>query len=148
MYKELTRHWTPTVDLFAHTTNAKCKKFYSYGNAPHSARVDAFTRDWSNEIAWVCPPVYMIIETVKKIEESRMHAIVCIPAWRSAAFWTVVFPDGKQVLEIRRPWIVRGKFCTNKLLQGRTKFPFIVMYIRSAGLRYTGRSGRLECPDF
>ena len=36
-YRDLAKVWKPTVDLFAHTMNRKCPKFYSYGDTPYSA---------------------------------------------------------------------------------------------------------------
>ena len=152
MYKEITKDWTPTVDLFAHTNNAKCHKFYAYGNAPHNGGVDAFAQAWDNEIAWACPPVYLITDVIKKIEASRMLAILCVPAWRSASFWPVLFPDGEYAIEsckriiLKRPWIIRGRYCTNKVMQGRTAFPFLFIYLKSRGAGHTGRCGSIKCP--
>ena len=153
-FKECTEHWQVTIDLFGHSSNAKCQRFYSYGNAPHTAGVDAFTQSWSNEIAWACPPVYLVIDTMKKIAASNMLAILCVPAWRSAAFWPILFPDGVHAIDIckkilvKRPWIIRGKFCANKLMQGQTKFPFLMLYIRARAEGYSGESGSVRCPAF
>ena len=151
-YKELTRSWTPTVDLFTHSTNRKCKKFYSYGDAPYSAGIDAFSQSWENELAWICPPVYLIPEALKKIENTKMMAILVVPVWKAAAFWPLLFPDGKHGVEccvsirLFRPHVVRGQFCQNKLMQGRTAFPFLAVYMRSAGEGHTHRSGAVTGP--
>ena len=152
-YKELTKTWQPTVDLFAHSTNRKCQKFYSYGNAPYSSGVDAFSQNWENELAWACPPVYLVPDVIKKIESSKMMAILVTPAWRAAAFWAILFPDGIRAVEscvsIRmfRPHVVRGQFCQNKLMQGRTAFPFLAVYMRSTGGGHTHKSGKVRCPE-
>ena len=149
-FKELTKHWQPTVDAFAHTSNFKCQRFYSYGDAPRTAGVDAFAQDWTNELAYICPPVNLVIDALKKIEATKMMAILVVPAWRSAAFWNMIFPDGRHAvqscvgLRVLRPHIVRGKFCQNKLMQGRTAFPFIALYMRSEGAGHTHISGRIE----
>ena len=74
-YQSLTQEWIPTVDLFAHFTNKKCAKFYSYGKTPHTSGVDAFTRDWSQEIVWCCPPVNKIIADLQKVESTHMMCI-------------------------------------------------------------------------
>ena len=151
-FQELTRAWKPTVDLFAHTTNKKCQKFYSYGNAPFTAGVDAFAQDWNGELAWACPPVYMVTDTLKKIESSRMMAILVVPAWRSAAFWPMLFPDGKNAVKscvsVRsfNPHVVRGQYCQNKLMQGKTAFPFLAMYLRATGTGQEHHSGKATCP--
>ena len=152
-YKDVTRNWQPTVDLFAHSTNRKCAKFYSYGNAPFSAGVDAFTRNWDNELAWACPPVYLVADTIKKICQSQMMAILVVPAWTSAAFWPILFPDGQKAIsscvniKLFRPHVIRGQFCQNKLMQGRTAFPFLAVYIRSNRQGYVHQSGKIECPE-
>ena len=85
-FMSLTRDWTPSVDLFAHTTNTKCEKFYSYGKAPKTAGIDAFAQSWGNELAWACPPIHLITDTVRRIENTRMMAILVIPVWRTASF--------------------------------------------------------------
>ena len=152
-YRELTKSWQPTVDLFAHSSNAKSTKFYSYGNAPYSAGVDAFAQDWTDEIAWACPPVYLVADTLKKIENTRMMAILTVPAWRSAPFWPVLFPDGQRAvtscvsLKLFHPHVIRGKFCQNKLMQGRTSFPFLAIYLRSTGEGHSHESGKCRVPS-
>ena len=149
-YRDLTRVWQPTLDAFAHTSNAKCSKFYSYGAAPRSAGVDAFAQNWTDELAFVCPPVHLITDALKKIESTEMMAILVVPAWRTATFWSIIFPDGKHAVtscvNVRefRPHIVRGKYCTNKLMQGKTAFPFLALYMRSTGQGHTHKSGRTE----
>ena len=153
-FRELTKRWVPTVDLFAHATNRKCSKFYSYGNAPYTAGVDAFAHSWDNELAWVCPPVYLAADALKKIEHSTMMAILVVPVWKSAAYWPLLFPDGETAVEsctsiqLFHPHVVRGRFCQNKLMQGRTAFPFIAVYMRSNGSGHTHRTGTVRCPKW
>ena len=43
-FRGLAQHWVPTVDLFAHYSNAECAKFYSLGDAPR-IRAGLGTRD-------------------------------------------------------------------------------------------------------
>ena len=86
-FSQLVTGWQPTIDLFAHVTNTKCERFYSYGDAPHTAGVDAFAQDWDNETAWCCPPTRMVIQAIHKTEASVMRAILVVPAWTSAAYW-------------------------------------------------------------
>ena len=152
-FESLTRFWPASVDLFAHFSNAQLPKFYSFGNAPHTSGVDAFAQDWNNEIAWCCPPVSLVIPALRKIAASRMQAILIVPAWKSASFWAFAFPDGIHAIDICisisafRPCIIRGRFCSNFLMQGHTAFPFLAMYIRSPGSGYSGQPGSVQCPD-
>ena len=153
-FRQITKTWKPTVDLFAHATNAKCERFYSYGDAPRTAGVDAMARSWNNELAWACPPVYLVAEVVRKIAHTNMMAILVVPAWRTAPFWSALFPDGQKAvrecisIKLFRPHVVIGKFCMNKLMQGRTAFPFLALFLRSTGRGYVHASGDTECPDF
>ena len=152
-FEELTRFWHVTIDLFAHYSNAQVSRFYSYGNSPHTSGIDAFTHSWANELAWCCPPVNLVIPALKKIASSCMQAILVIPAWRSAHFWPIIFPDGQHAIDICVsltsfcPCIIRGPFCSNYLLQGRPAFPFLALYLRSAGTGYSGLAGSVSCPQ-
>ena len=82
-----------------------------------------------------------------------MQAIVIVPFWRSASFWPVVFPDGDHAISqcwkiVRfQPFVIRGPFCDNELLQGRTKFTFLAMYISSAGLGYCKSPGLVSVSE-
>ena len=153
-YRSLTRNWNPTIDLFAHTSNSKCQRFYSYGQAQNTEAVDAFTQSWKNELAWMCPPTHLISETLKKAEETTMMGILVCPAWKSSSFWPTLFPDGRRAvhscvaIRVIRPHVLRGRHCFNKLLQGRTAFPFLAMYLRTSGEGYKPVSGEIHCPDF
>ena len=153
-YKELTHNWKPTVDLFAHTSNTKCEKFYAYGRAQNCAAVDAFTQCWKEELAWMCPPTHLIGDALKRAEQTTMMAILVCPAWKSATYWSILFPNGKHAvascvaIKLFRPHVLRGRHCYNKLLQGRTAFPFIAMYLRTKGTGYEHKSGTIACPEF
>ena len=152
-FESLTLLWPATVDLFAHFSNAQVPRFYSFGNAPHTSGVDAFTQDWNGEIAWCCPPVSLIIAALKKIAISTMQAILVVPAWRSSSFWTFLFPDGIHAIDMCvsisafRPFLIRGRFCSNLLMQGRPSFPFLALFLRSHGRGFSGSAGSVQCPD-
>ena len=72
-----------------------------------------------------------------------MSGILIVPLWRSAMFWTTLFPDGVHAISpcwkiIKfHPHVVRGQFCYNPLMQGTTSFPFLAIYFVSAGLGYS-----------
>ena len=42
-----------------------------------------FAHSWLNELAWICPPVYLV---VKRMAHTKMMAILVVPAWKSAPF--------------------------------------------------------------
>ena len=152
-FKYLTEGIKIDTDIFAHTSNAKSRRFFSYGCCPRTSGIDAFTPDWSDMVVWACPPVNLIIPTVKKICATCMSGILLVPLWRSAMFWTTLFPDGRhlifqcwKVVKLH-PHIVRGKSCYNPLVQGTTYFPFLAIYFVSAGTGYSTRVGFLACPQ-
>ena len=151
-FRTLTADSPIDADLFAHTSNAKAKRFFSYGLCPRTSGVDAFAQDWSDLVAWACPPINLIIPAVKKICVTRMSGILVVPLWRSALFWTTLLPDGRhfipqcwKVVKIH-PHIVRGQYCYNPLMQGTTAFPFLALHFVSAGTGYQCISGSLRCP--
>ena len=49
-----------TLDCFANSTNAKVSRYFSRFWNPGTTGVDAFYQDWSNEIAWVVPPISIV----------------------------------------------------------------------------------------
>ena len=151
-FESLTVNFPVTIDLFAHFSNSHVPRFYSFGNAPNTAGVDAFSRSWDNEVAWCCPPVNLIIAAIKKIAASSMQAVLIVPAWKSSYFWPFLFPNGSYAVDFCvsisqiRPFLIRGPYCSNPLMQGRPSFSFLALYLRSSGSGYSGLSGLIECP--
>ena len=151
-YISLTQDWRPTIDLFAHFSNAKCERFYSYGKAPHTSGVDAFAQEWHQEVGWCCPPTRAVIPALQKIELSIMKAILIVPAWTSSAFWPFLFPDGHNArqsverIQFFRPFLWRGEYCRNRLMQGYTSFGFLALYINSRGQAGGMNIGNVACP--
>lgn len=85
------------ADIFVHASNSKAEIFFSYGKCPGTSGVDAFTQDWGfKEWAWVCPPTNLVIETIKKIAQTRMKAVLIVPKWQTADFWPYLCPDGQR----------------------------------------------------
>ena len=151
-YDRITREWPISIDLFAHYSNKKCDRFYSYGRAPHTSGVDAFSYSWRNETAWVCPSTGLVIPALKKIGASSMKAILLVPAWPTASYWSFLFPDGRHAqemifsAELVQPFIIRGEHCQNRLLQGRTDFPFLAVRMSSDGSGYRHIAGSVKDP--
>lgn len=51
MFRKLIKGRPVIIDLFAHTSNAKASKFFSYGKCPDSCGTDAFAQNWEGESA-------------------------------------------------------------------------------------------------
>ena len=75
----------PVIDLFAsdrfHVTPKFVTKFYT----PGCEAVHALAIDWSllvkrNECAWAFPPVGLASLALKRIQESSIEVLLCVPA--------------------------------------------------------------------
>ena len=53
-----------TLDCFANSKNAKVSRYFSRFWNPGTTGVDAFYQDWSNEIAWVVPPISIVLRVL------------------------------------------------------------------------------------
>jgi hypothetical protein len=84
-----------TLDAFATAENAKVERFFCYTFEKGCSGVDAFAFDWQGELAYVAPPVSLVVRCIRKIAVSRMTGLLLIPLWRSARFWSFAFPDGR-----------------------------------------------------
>jgi phage N-6-adenine-methyltransferase len=112
-----------TIDLAASPVNTKCPRYYTVTD-------DAFTQDWSHEIAWLNPPYShktMHLWLRKAWESSQAGAtIVCLlPARTNNAWW--------------HTWAIRGdlEFVQGKLrfkgMQHDAPFPSVVVIYRPPG---------------
>ena len=150
-FDRLTKDREISLDVFAHTSNRRAEKFFSYGKCPETAGVDAFAQSWTSEQwAWVCPPTNLVREAFKKILKTKMKAILVVPCWQTANFWPYICPDGKHLQEeavklvMAQPYIIRGKYCESRLMEGYTSFQFMIIYIMSRGHGFRARSGNIS----
>ena len=95
IFAELDRDWGPhDVDRLADVHNKQLKRFNSRYWNPGSEAVDAFTCDWGNERNWLCPPTYLINQVIQHAKVTKAEGTLIVPAWRSAPFWPILYPDG------------------------------------------------------
>ena len=120
-----------TIDLFASDHNAKCKKFYSNFFCEDTSGIDAFAHDWAGEVAWVCPPIALVLQTIQKIRQTKMSGVLLVPEWPTADFWAELF-DTKGILKapfcevtICRPFIVQEVHDRRSPFSGNLKFNFL-----------------------
>ena len=77
-----------------------------------------------------------------------MSVILHVSCWSSSLLCLGLFSDG--VTSLSRCWklqsfhthVVRAKYCLNPLMPGTTVFPFLALYLASAGLGRVPSSGR------
>ena len=61
IFQQLDHKWGPhTIDRFASHYNTQLPHFNSRFWNPGTEGVDVFTCDWSKDINWLCPPVFLI----------------------------------------------------------------------------------------
>ena len=95
VFQQLEFLWGPhTIDRFANHTNTQLPRFNSRFWNPGSEAVDAFTRDWSGENNWLCPPLFLIPRVIRHALNTAASGTLIVPRWPSAPFWPMLFPDG------------------------------------------------------
>jgi hypothetical protein len=122
-----------SVDLFADESNHRTEKFFSDFLSPSSAGVNAFAHSWDNENCYACPPVNLILKTIRKLLTSKCRGVLVIPKWTTAKFWPFAFPDGSNPISIFseieeiHPIIIQNQRARSPLA-GQTSFSFLVLH--------------------
>ena len=123
-----------SVDLFASTSNARCPRFFSRYAYPGLMATDAFSMDWSDECAFITPPIGKIIPAWKKIGATpRLKGVILFPLWKTATYWPVLFPDGchsewpAQCVQCFDPFINLGQFYAG-VMNGRNSYLFVAVF--------------------
>ena len=127
-----------TLDPFASTSNARCHRFFSRYAYPGSLATDAFSVSWSGECIFVCPPIGKLISSWKKIiSTSDVKGVIVFPAWKTATFWPVLFPDGihsswpANSVQIFDPSITLGQFYAG-VMNGKNDYHFVAIFFDTA----------------
>ena len=123
-----------TIDLFASDRNTKCKKFYSNFYCDNTSGVEAFIHNWDGEVAWACPPVSLIIPTIRKILRCTSEGVLLVPEWPTADFWNSIY-DKKCCLkfpflkaEVCQPFIIQDDPQPKSPFRGHTQFNFLALF--------------------
>lgn len=124
-----------SLDPFADSSNAKTERFFSDFLCPNTSGINAFAHSWDNEHVWLCPPVSKIIPTLRKIVSSNLTGVLIVPAWETANFWPLLFPQNKKPFYINSvqkiyPTIIQNQRALSPL-SGKTPFGFLVLSINT-----------------
>jgi hypothetical protein len=92
------RHGPFTIDLFSDAANKKLSRFYSNFYSAEAAGLDAFTQDWTGEKCWACPPVKLLIRTIRKLRATDCSGVLIAPEWRTGKFWPFIFAHDGSLL--------------------------------------------------
>ena len=88
VFRLLDAKWGPhTFDRFATYYNAQLPRFNSKFASLGCSGVDALAQDWSSENNWICPPVSLIVDSVRHLMSCSGRGTLIIPEWPSAHFW-------------------------------------------------------------
>ena len=93
IFQQLDHRWGPhTIDRFATHYNTQLPRFNSRFWNPGTEGVDAFTCDWSKDMNWLCPPVFLIPRVLRHASKCHARGTLVVPEWPSAPFWPIIFP--------------------------------------------------------
>ena len=122
-----------TVDRFANNLNRKLKCFNSKYHCPGTSHVNAFTDDWSNDLNWLCPPISSIGSVIRHLKLCKAKGTLLVPVWPSSYFWPLIFPNGKQMADFKKGFIIIELFyyseAADSVFSGYTKFKTIILNI-------------------
>ena len=108
--------WPHTVDRFASPHNRKLEVFNARFWCRDATGVDAFAQDWGSDNNYLCPPVCLIVQTVKRMELSTAVGTLIIPRWPSAHFWPFICPDGSHLHPYVHDWrLLKASFFPTSL---------------------------------
>ena len=126
-----------TLDAFANCTNKQVDKFYSKVASPGTAGVNAFMQNWSEDYAFVCPPVKLVIEVYRYIQTVPCCGVLVIPFWPKNTFWPVLTVDGAHLqTEFKsfrkfQPSVRTGQFCEKSYFRQHKKLTMLALYFDS-----------------
>ena len=70
-----------SIDLFASFQDRQLDRFVSREPQPEAQWVDAFSRPWGCENAWLNPPFSMIFRVLHKVRTDKAVATLLVPLW-------------------------------------------------------------------
>ena len=87
--------WGPhTVDRFASPHNNKLTVFNARFWCRGVSGVDAFCQDWHADNNYLCPPVSLIVEAIKRMQSCAAIGTLIVPKWTTAYFWPFIGSGG------------------------------------------------------
>ena len=87
----LRRFGSPTLDLFAASSNAVLPRYCAMAPLPGAEAVDAFTVSWADEHVWINPPWSKIARILATLRDTpAAEATLLLPHWPSRPWWLLL----------------------------------------------------------
>jgi len=120
------------IDLFASSSNKRCKKFYSEFYTQDCLGVEAFAQRWDEGMLWVCPPIKFLEKTAQRIRASCCKGVLLIPNWPTSSFFTTFIREGKflwpfELVHDFYPFIIQNQNAESAL-KGKVVFKMFALY--------------------
>jgi hypothetical protein len=92
----------PTVDVFANSTNHKCKRFLALPGrlAEGAVALDGLRFTWAGELAYVFPPVQLLPRVLQKMRLERDTVVMVVPQWPSRPWWNMLAGRAKRMVRL------------------------------------------------
>ena len=123
-----------SVDRFANNLNRKTNIFNSKFYCPGTSHVNAFTDDWGGSGKnWLCPPISCLGSVWRHLKLCKAKGTLLLPIWPSSYFWPLIYPNGKNLANFIKDYIVIEPFYTaevcGSVFNGYPKFKTLVLDI-------------------
>ena len=89
-----------TCDVFAHSSNNRCIKFYSLLPSWGTAGINAFSMDWSKDYNFICPPVKEIIYVIRHIQSNPCRGVLVVPTFQGFSYWNFLRDSKENLIPI------------------------------------------------
>ena len=105
VFRQIDALWGPhTVDRLASYYNAQLPRFNTRFWNPNTEAVDTFTVNWSGEVNWCCPPVYLVPRVIRHAKNCKAVGTLVVPLWPSSVFWPLLCPQGVGFAPFVQDW--------------------------------------------
>ena len=91
----------------------------------------SFTDDWSIDLNWLCPPISSIGSVLRHLKLCKTKEAINV--WPSSHFWPIIYPNGKQMADFIKDFIIIERFyypeAADSVFNEYTKFKTIISNI-------------------
>ena len=108
-----------SIDRFADEHNHLLPRFDSRFWNPRCEAMDTFTRSWSFDNNWLCPPPHLFARVLKHMRSCCAQGSLIVSLWRFAPLWPLITSDS---LLLVVDWVdlppLKSDFCIGRHSSG------------------------------